>query len=93
MEALTRQSYTAGLLQQSQALLELQVAQAGKALLGRGLPAAQVHCAVLKAIGALVSASCRIETESASDRPAACKGAGASCNTAWVRILLPAGHI
>ena len=57
LEALARQGNAAGLLQQCKALLELQVAEAGKALPGRGLPAAQMDRAVLKAICALVSIS------------------------------------
>ena len=57
LKALTGQGNAAGLLQQREALLELQVAEAGKALLGSGLPAAQMDCTVLKAICALVSVS------------------------------------
>ena len=59
LETVTRQANTAGLLQHCQALLELQVAQASKALLGSGLPAAQVYCAILKAI----CTPCRANTE------------------------------
>ena len=69
LEPLTCQAHSAGLLQQSQALLELRIAEPSKALLGSGLPAAQVHRAVLDPIRTLKATSCTQTSASSSVCP------------------------
>ena len=50
------QPQAARLLQQGQALLQLSIAEPRKALVSSGLPAAQVHSAILYAIAGVISA-------------------------------------
>ena len=90
LETLTRQANTAGLLQQCQTLLELQVAEASKALLGSGLPAAQMHRAVLKTISALIPISCVGRTDVTIHRHKFCRvGAYTAATDSTLRTSTP----